>query len=137
MTNKGTKGPAGTARAAARSPEHWGGRPDPEVNSMTPVEIPFDACIPTPLHEIVARLVRQQVEQEQSQEFETLEESDDFTLTDPEDILPTSGFELTQLQEDEEFETPPEPEAPASDAPQEPETPPEVPPDPNSGDDGA
>lgn len=65
----------------------------------TPIAMPLGAMHPTPLSEIIARMVRQAVQEEQGEEFETLEESDDFEIDDDE-LLDLSPYEFDDLIED-------------------------------------
>lgn len=85
------------------------GAPDPEKLDTTPVALPVGACQPTPLQDIVARLVREAIELEKDEEFESFEESNDFEEEDP-DTLNMSPYELTDMTE--EFLTPEAQEAP-------------------------
>lgn len=65
---------------------------------LTPIEMPFDACKPATLQEMVARYVRQAVSLERDEEFETPEEADDF---EPEDemTLDFSPYEFDELND--------------------------------------
>lgn len=81
-----------------RTPSRWG-RKGPEQNDPTPVEAPLGASRPTPLHDIIARMVRQAVHEEKGDEFETPEEADDFEEEDP-DTYDLSPYELAALQEE-------------------------------------
>lgn len=93
----------------------------------TPVEMPVGFMRPTPLEDIIARMVRQAVEEEKNEPFETMEEADDFE-EDPEhaELLDLSPYTFANLQDDfdssEIQESPPpvakSPEG-ASEAPQE------------------
>ncbi len=87
-----------------RVPNHHGGTPDPENHDETPVEMPLHACRPTPLNELIARMVHQHVEAEKNEGFETFEESNDFEEEDPE-VLDMSPYELSELPPDPELET--------------------------------
>ena len=104
MSNSGKKAAAGGARPT--TPEHWGGEPDPEELDKTPVEMPFSAAKPTPINEIVARLVAAHLEHETGQSLETFEEADDFEPED-EDHLDMSPYELSELQAEAEHDPQP------------------------------
>lgn len=81
------------------------GSPDPEILDDTPLEMPLGARRPTPLHDIIARMVRDAVSQETGDVWETPEEADDFEEEDP-DTLDFSPYEFDELSE--EFFDPPE-----------------------------
>jgi len=97
------------------------GAPD-EPLDITPIEMPLGACMPTPLQDIVARMVREQVALEKGEEFESWDEQDDFEEDDP-DTLDMSPYELQELP-DEDIAPTYDPDvipdaAEASEAPQE------------------
>lgn len=83
----------------------------------TPVAMPLGNTRPTPLHEIIAKFVREAVEEERGDKFETIEEADDFEEEDAE-LLDLSPYEFPNIQEDyiPEVEPDPVPEAPAEEA---------------------
>lgn len=98
MSERRNKKSSTEGRQPRRSlPEHWGGSPDPEELDETPVEMPLGACQPTPLNELIARMVQQAVQQESEDEFETFDEANDFDDVDP-DALDMSPYELTELR---------------------------------------
>lgn len=94
----------------------------------TPVEMPPGFRKPTPLQDIIARMVREEIQREQNEEFETPEEADDFEEEDAE-LLDMSAYTFDVLDErralSAELEPPPSleqgQEGPqtASEAPQE------------------
>lgn len=114
--------------AAKRSPS-WARLSHPVTDDLdrTPVAMPAGFTRPTPLHEIIAKLVREAVEAEKGEDFETMEEADDFE-EDPEhaELLDMSNYTFENIQDDYDgasLEEPPEtmgesPEKP-SEAPQE------------------
>lgn len=72
------------------------GRPDPEVLDTTPVAMPLGSTRPTPIADLIARMVRTAMEQERGEEFETFEESEDFEEEDP-DNLDFSPYQLSDM----------------------------------------
>ena len=95
MSKKGEK----LARELFRS----GIRPEKKMD-RTPVEMPLGYCEPTPIQEIIARMVREAVAIERGEEFETMDEADDFDMPDEDDgLLDMSPYELTEIQSEAEF----------------------------------
>ena len=90
----------------------------------TPIEMPFGARRPETLADTVARMVKAGIEAEKDEEFESIEEADDFEEDDP-DTLDMSPYEFEQL--DDGLGTAVVESAPVEDA--------EVPPPPPTGDD--
>lgn len=90
------------------------GAPDPEILDNTPIEMPLGSQRPTPLHVLIARMVRQAVEVEKQTEMETFEEADDFEEED-EATLDLSPYTLHEMQEEHW-------EDPFQEKPSEPET---------------
>lgn len=87
------------ATAAYKShPKRYQGPPERELDT-TPLELPLGSCRPTPLHELIANMVRQAVSEERGEEIESFEDADDFEEEDP-DTLDLSAYELTELQEE-------------------------------------
>ena len=95
------------------------GGPDKPLDT-TPVEMPLGASRPLPLQDIIARMVRDAVQQEQGEEFESWEDSDDFEEEDP-DVLDMSPYTFQDLQDEtpisameppQEGDNPPPQEAP-------------------------
>ncbi len=85
-------------------PSHWGNpKGDPENVDTTPIEMPLGAMRPTPLQDIVARMVREAVESEKGDEFETFEESNDFEEEDP-DVMDFTPYEMTAMQDEHYFQ---------------------------------
>ncbi len=76
------------------------GKYEEEDLSTTPVEMPIGYMRPTPLQDLIAKMVRAAVINEEKEEFETEEESDDFEEENPE-LLDMSPYTLTNLQEEE------------------------------------
>lgn len=74
------------------------GGPERELDT-TPIEMPLGACRPTPLQDIVARMVREAVAIEKGEEFESWEENNDFEEEDP-DVLDLSPYELQELPDE-------------------------------------
>lgn len=75
------------------------GAPERQLDT-TPVEMPLGASRPTPLQDIVARMVREAVAIEKGEEFETWEEQNDFDEEDP-DTLDLSPYELQEIDHEE------------------------------------
>ncbi|AXL15460.1 hypothetical protein [Microviridae sp.] len=105
-----------------------GRKTEPKKLDPTPMELPAGYATPRPLAEVIAGMVRQAVEAEKGEEFETPEEADDFDMDD-DDLLDMSPYELNELTEQEPLpkphvkaETPP---VTPPEAPQETITPPE------------
>ncbi len=105
------------------------GKDDPEISDPTPIEMPLGYMRPTPIHELIARMVRQAVQLEKDEPFETEEEADDFEPED-EELLNMTPYTLTELQEQEPF-TQEEPEPEPLPAKPEPDPPTGDPPDPH------
>lgn len=108
------------------------GRPieeEPKLDT-TPIEMPVGFKRPASLADMVARMVRDAVAKEKDDEFETMDEANDFELDDIDDeLLDFSPYELTDLDPEEtEVAIPMQtaPETP-SEAPQETITPTEDP----------
>jgi hypothetical protein len=76
--------------------DRHGGHEPPEMDD-TPIEMPLGYRVPTPLSEFIARSVRLAIENEKGQEFDSLEDADDFEEEDPE-TLDLSRYELDELQ---------------------------------------
>ena len=88
------------ATAGKHRTNHHGGVADPEDLDPTPMELPFDAHTPTPLSELMAAMVVQELDRRAEQEgHETFEEADDFEEEDP-DTLDFSAYELNDMQEE-------------------------------------
>lgn len=94
------------------------GGPDARLDT-TPVEMPLGASRPTPLQDLIARMVREAVAVEKGEEFESWEESEDFEEEDP-DTLDLSRYELQDVESayDPSYDPLRAPEAPIE-APQE------------------
>lgn len=95
----------------------------------TPVEMPVGYKQPTSLQDFIAQAVRTAVSQETEDEFDSIEEADDFEVDSDDGLLDFSPYELTELQDEEPIlETPtPIKEAPQEEAPEVPAPTPEVP----------
>lgn len=65
----------------------------------TPVEMPIGSVRPTPLHDLIARMVRQAVSDETEVDFEAFDEADDFEEEDP-DTLDLSAYQLSETNEE-------------------------------------
>lgn len=87
------------ATAAKPLPTHHGGSPDVEQLDCTPMEMPLGFAKPTPIHELIARAVRQEIDQQGEDQHETWEEADDFEEEDP-DVLDFSAYEFEHLQDE-------------------------------------
>jgi hypothetical protein len=90
-----------------RRPSRYG-RPDPEKLDDTPIEMPLGARRPRPLQELIARMVKEAVEDETGEEFDDIEEEDDFEEEDP-DTLDFSPYEFAEIQEEYPVEQEPAP----------------------------
>lgn len=88
-----------TGRQANKPPAHWGGSPTAEELDTTPVEMPMGACRPKPLVELIADMVRQQVEERQNEQVESFGDADDFDDPDPEE-LDFTRYELLEIEDD-------------------------------------
>jgi hypothetical protein len=66
---------------------------------VTPVEMPIGYQQPTPLHQLMAKMIRDAIQAEKNEEMETFEEADDFEEEDP-DTLNLQGYEFAEIQED-------------------------------------
>lgn len=89
------------------------GAPEP-LRDTTPIELPLGAHRPRSLQDYIATMVRQAVEAERGEEFESWEDSDDFEEEDP-DTLDFSRYELQDLQEEvaiRDYGPDPDPEPP-------------------------
>lgn len=110
-----SKAKSGTAEPSPNSMVVRMGKPsDVEECDPTPMEIPLGAKRPIPLNEMIARFIRDEVQRESAEEFETLEEADDFEPED-EDLLDLSPYEMTAMQAEYPIEEVPQEgdEAPA------------------------
>lgn len=65
----------------------------------TPVEIPLGAGRPKSLTDVIAQMVRQQIQETQEEEFESISESDDFEEEDP-DTLDLTPYTLQDIPEE-------------------------------------
>lgn len=79
------------------------GRFKPEALDFTPIEMPLGACRPTPLQDLIAQMVRQQVMQSREEEFGSITDEDDFE-EDEDYTLDFSKYELSDV-EDEDLPT--------------------------------
>ncbi len=86
-------------------PKRMQGPPDKPLDT-TPIEMPLGAMRPTPIQDIIARMVHNAIQSEKGDEYETQEEANDFEEED-ETLLDLSPYTLTDI-EDEAF-IPPEP----------------------------
>lgn len=68
---------------------------DPE-----PIALPLGASQPTPLHVLIARMVRDHMAQETSQEYGSIEDEDDFTEEDPDTLDFASQYSLSEVSEE-------------------------------------
>lgn len=107
---------------------------DPEPCDPNPVEMPLGYCRPTPLQDMIANMVRQAIEIEKDDNYESIEEADDFEEESDEllDLSPyTFDDVVEELQSPAQLEpdptpTPP-PTPPTGDSPDPNETEPEQP----------
>ena len=76
----------------------------------TPVAIPLGAGEPASMEDMIARMVRQAMQIEKAEEFETIEEAGDFEEEDP-DTLDMSKYEFSEIQDWYEIPDQPQPEA--------------------------
>ncbi len=90
-------------------PERYGS-PDPEKLDHTPVEMPLGYIRPTPLQDLITSMVREAVQQESDESFETEKEANDFEEEDHE-LLDMSPYTLVDIP-DEEFDLQPKPADP-------------------------
>lgn len=109
------------------------GAPEPLLDT-TPMELPIGFRRPPSLQEYIARMVRDAVELEKGEEFESWEESDDFEEEDP-DTLDFSKYELQELQQEhsiQDYGPDPDPDYKAAPAASEEPTHNSGPPDPDA-----
>lgn len=66
---------------------------------QTPVEMPLGYEEPESLQEMVARMVRSLHDEKGEQEFDTIDDCEDFDVMD-DDIQPPSNHEYTEMQEE-------------------------------------
>jgi hypothetical protein len=89
----------------------------------TPIEMPFNCKRPTRLQDMIATMVKEAVEAEKGDEFETMDEADDFTEEDP-NLLDMSPYEFETIQDDydsaEEYEPPVDDSSPTEPPPDDP-----------------
>lgn len=77
------------------------GRPNSaEPLSDQPVELPLGATQPTPLHVLVARMVREHVAAERDEAVPSIEEEDDFEEEDPDTLDFSSQYDLSEVTEE-------------------------------------
>lgn len=107
---------------AVRSAPNRYGKPGHEPCDPIPVAMPIGYTRPTPIHDLIAKMVRQAIIDEKGDEFESIEEADDFEEEDP-DTLDLSPYTLTELNEQEPLQREPEraprpePPSPTGDTP--------------------
>lgn len=77
------------------------GSPVTKEYDPTPVEMPVGYTHPPSLQDLVARMVRQAIEEEQGEEFESIEEADDLEVTDENLLTMPSDYEIDELTEEE------------------------------------
>ena len=95
------------------------GSPDPEDNDDTPVAMPVGYCKPSPLEDLIASMIREAVQDERKEEFETEAEANDFEPEEEENLLDMSPYTLTDLEEETPVPRPDPNEAEAPQAPSE------------------
>lgn len=78
---------------------------EPKKLDTTPLELPAGVTAPRPLADVIARMVRDAIQEEKGEEFETPEEADDFDMDDDE-LLDLSPYEMTDLTEEEPLPKP-------------------------------
>lgn len=110
-----------------------GRKPEDEPKKLdpTPVALPAGYTVSRPLSEVIATMVQQAIADEKEEEYESLDEADDFDM-DEDELLDLSPYELSELHDEdpipETIEEPPEDQdldKTPSEAPQEKNTPPE------------
>lgn len=103
MSKKSQKqAPEGSARPGGRANHHGGSRVI-ETNDEPPMALPLDCKTPTPLHQLIARMVQQHVQAETEEEHETFEEANDFDVPEEGDpLLDMSPYTLHELREEAE-----------------------------------
>ena len=84
------------------TPTHWGGDSKEPVLDHTPVAMPVNHMRPTPLHELIAKFVRDE-QARSEEELETYEDANDFEPDEPEDVLqfttPYTVFETVESED--------------------------------------
>ncbi len=89
-------------------PARWGNpKGDPEKLDPTPMAVPMGYSQPPPLQDLIAKMVRTAIEIEKGEEFETMDEAEDFEEEES-DLLDMSPYEFIEIQED--YDPPTEPE---------------------------
>lgn len=83
----------------------------PQKLDTTPIEMPLSAMRPTPIQDIIARMVQNAIQIEKGDEYETQEEANDFEEEDT-DLLDLSPYTLKAI-EDEPIQAPEPKEEPA------------------------
>lgn len=78
---------------------HHGNKPAEPPMDPTPIEVPTNASIPTPLHELIGRFV---AEQSREEELETYEDADDFDMDTEAELLDMSPYTLNEVEPDAE-----------------------------------
>ncbi len=86
---------------------HWGGIPDPEKLDPTPMEIPVGHTQPTPLNELIARFVANELQTQSEGEPESYEEANDFEEPEDPGLLDITKYTLTELEDETPEDTPP------------------------------
>ena len=111
-------------RPQNKLPERMGQPDDVEELDPTPMEMPIGCKTPMALNDMIAMMIRNEVQREKDEPFETPEEADDFEPVD-EELLDFSPYELHLMedqvpQEGEESQEPPI-EGPGDDSAQTPQ----------------
>lgn len=89
------------AKPLNEPPPRWGRKGDPEELDPTPMEMPLGHCRPTPIHELIARAVHQEMSQKNDEGYETFEEANDFEMDDVDDVLmDMTPYELNDMQDE-------------------------------------
>ena len=83
-------------RAKERLRKMFRGGSTVDEMDKTPVEMPLGYIQPQPLEAMIASMVRQAVENQEAEEFETYEEANDFE-PEPEDTLDFSAYNIEPM----------------------------------------
>lgn len=65
-----------------------------------PVALPIGASQPTPLHVLIARMVRDHVQSEKGEGYGSIEDEDDFEEEDPDTLDFASQYSLSDVTEE-------------------------------------
>lgn len=90
------------AKPKGQTPNLFRNRPTEDEPKMdtTPLEMPVGYMTPTPLQDLIAKMVREAVAVETGDEVETMEEANDLEVEDEDLLLDFSPYELQDVPDD-------------------------------------